>query len=388
MVYDTGLKILPDVIDEIAAGLIGTGLWHNADTTWNTTVKTGDNARRVLAYGVAGGTGFGDTALSADAAIDATTLNVNDSSNFNAGDLIVIGTGGSAEVRVVQSVAAGQVVVTVGINTARTAGAPVKELQLEIFLCLECINTTNGYTVWSGYNAKGLRVTFSSSFNFSTHAWSGMNYTSFIQYELHTGNVTADLAVLKVNYALWYEAAGFVLMATPEAHADNTQQTFFCCVERNTNKEYADGYTNWFCYNVTNIYNFHGTGYNDNYACHNVMRPWVFKTPEETWNSYNYNSTVLAGINAGIDFPTVGSIYAFRSVANSKVYFFKPVFQNARSASVPIAESELFFAWSEALGIGDGDIIAVGTGTKKYIARVMSGPDGSLRLVFALKYED
>jgi hypothetical protein len=40
------------------------------------------------------------------------------------------------------------------------------------------------------------------------------------------------------------------------------------------------------------------------------------------------------------------------------------------------------------LGIGDGDIIAVGTGSKKYIARVMSGPDGSLRLVFALKYED
>jgi hypothetical protein len=388
MVYDTGLKILPDIIDEIAAGLIATGLWWNADTTWNTSVKTGDSARRALAYGIAGGSGFGDTALSEDAAIGATSLNVNDSTNFNAGDLIVIGSGATAEVRTVQSVSTGVVVITVGINTGHLTGEQVKELSLEMFVCLECLNTTNGYTVWPAYNAKGLRVTFASAFNSAAHSWSGTNYTSFIQFELHNGNVTADMAVLKINYALWYEAAGFVLMGTPEAHADNSQQTFFCCVERNTNKEYADGYTNWFCYNATNIYNFHSTGYNDNLAIHNVMRPWVFKTPEETWNSYNYNSTVLSGINAGIDFPTVGSIYAFRSVANSKVYFFKPVYQNARSASVPIAESELFFAWTEALGIGDGDIISVGTGTKQYIAKVMTGPDGSLRLVFAIKYQD
>jgi hypothetical protein len=388
MVYDTGLKILPDIVDEIAAGLIATGLWWNADSTWNTTTKTGDNARRALAYGIAGGAGFGDTALSANASIGATSLSVTDETNFNAGDIIVIGTGATAEVRTVQSVSTGVVVVTVGINTARTTGDLVKELQLEMFLSLECLNTTNGYTVWGGYNAKGLRVTFSNGFNPSTHMWSGTNYTSFIQFEMHGGNVTADLAVIKINYVLWYEAAGFVLMGTPEAHADNTQQTFFCVIERNTNKEYADGYTNWFCYNVTNIYNFHGTGYNDNYACHNVMRPWVFKTPEETWNSYNYNSTVLAGINAGIDFPTVGSIYAFRSVANSKVYFFKPVYQNARNATVPIVESELFFPWTESLGIGDGDIIALGTGTKQYIAKVMTGPDGSLRLAFAIKYQD
>ncbi len=387
MVYDTGLKILPDIIDEIAAGLIATGLWFNADTTWNTTVKTGDSARRVLAYGAPGVAGKGDTTLSSDAAINATVLNVSSEANFVIGDFIVIGQGATAEVRTVSNVAAGQLTVGTGINTAHTSGQVVRALTFEIFLALECLNTTNGYTVWSGYNAKGLRVTFAPAWNWATHTWSGNNYTTFIQYEMHAGNVTADMAVLRNTYALWYDATGFALLGTPEAHADNTQQSFFCVVERNINKEYADGYTNFFCYCTTNIYNFHSTTYNDNLAMHNFMRPYVFKTPEETWNSYNYNSTVQAGTGAGICFPSAAGNFAFRSVANSKVYYFNPVYQNSRSAVVPICESGLFFAWTEAVGISDGDIIAVGTGSTQYIARIFSGPDGSLRLVWAIKYQ-
>lgn len=389
MVYATGFKILPDIIDEIAAGLIATGLWFNADSTWNTTTKTGDLARRVLAYGVPGGAGRGDTTLSANAAQNATVLSVVDETNFAIGDVLVIGTGATAEVRTVSNVAAGQVTVGTGINTAHLSGDPVRELTFEIFLALECLNTTNGYTVWSSpYNAKGLRVTFAPTWNWATHTWSGTNYTSFFHYEMHNGNCTADMATLRHTYYLWYEAAGFALFGVPEAHTDNMQQSFFCCVERNPNKEYSDGYSNFYSYGAMNVYNFHGTAYIDNLHCHNLMRPYLFKTPEETWNSYNYNSTVLAGIGAGICFPSISGNYAFRSVANSKVYFFKPMVQNARNATTPILLSELFFPWTEAMGIGDGDIVAVGTGTKKYIVRALSSPDNATRLLFALKYSD
>jgi hypothetical protein len=55
MVYTSGAKPLPEIIDETASGLVGTGLWHNVDTTWNTLDKTGNNARRALAYSVIDG---------------------------------------------------------------------------------------------------------------------------------------------------------------------------------------------------------------------------------------------------------------------------------------------------------------------------------------------
>jgi hypothetical protein len=52
MGYTTGAKILPNIIDEIANGLIATagGYWTNADTAWNTSAKDADLARRALKY--------------------------------------------------------------------------------------------------------------------------------------------------------------------------------------------------------------------------------------------------------------------------------------------------------------------------------------------------
>src|SRR5450756_2661752 len=56
MGYTSGSKILPDILDEIANGLIATAHWQNitsydaSATAWTTTTKTGDSAKRALRY--------------------------------------------------------------------------------------------------------------------------------------------------------------------------------------------------------------------------------------------------------------------------------------------------------------------------------------------------
>src|SRR5574341_2240782 len=132
MTYATGYKVIPEIIDEIADGLIATGKFFNADSTWNTTVRTGDSARRVLAYAPTAGSPGGDTTLNAGASVGATTLNVASSASFNVGDVIHIGAGATAECRTVTAVASGQLTINVGLNTARNSGDTVKTLVLEL----------------------------------------------------------------------------------------------------------------------------------------------------------------------------------------------------------------------------------------------------------------
>lgn len=52
MTFTSGAKITADIVNDIANGLIAapTGYWTDADTTWTTTTKTANNARRALKY--------------------------------------------------------------------------------------------------------------------------------------------------------------------------------------------------------------------------------------------------------------------------------------------------------------------------------------------------
>jgi hypothetical protein len=391
----SGQKVLPDVVDEIADGMIATGLWWNADSTWNTSVRTGNLARRVMAYGAAGGAGKGDTTLSAGASSGATVLSVASESNFSVGDTIVIGTGATAEVRKVQAVAAGQLTVTMGINTARSISDPVKELAFETFLALEVINSQirvqpsyNNPLGWGYLDSKGLIVTFASQWNWNEHYYMAGAQSSFINFNGHTNGMNADMAVMKITYWYWYEALGFCMIGTPDATGDSYQQAFFCCVERNPDKEFSDGLSNWYCYNVMNGQNVHNTDVATNYRVHNLMRPFAFMTPEDTWRSSNYNSTVLAGMNAGITFPYRGANLAFRSTGNNKVYFHKPQIQSNRGFQQPIFQSELFWAWNEGAGLVDGDVVMPTGGTRSYLLKAVSSPDVGTKLCFALKYTD
>ncbi len=398
MTYESGYKNLADIIDSISANLISTGAWFNVDTTWNATDRSmANNARRVLAYGAVGGGGWGSTTLSGNTLVNATDLPVNDITNFASGQLVVVGAGATAETRVISSVVAGHIYVSGPLNTAHSTSDPVQALNVEIFMALEMVNVTSGLLVNTGYYAKGLRLTFSTTWDPVAHTYGPTYQQSFMGYEMKTTALTSDMSAIMNTYWMWYEGNGFVIMLVPDNDAgDNNQQSLFLVVERNTNKEYVDGFTNFYCYNTMNIHNYHITAQPQSARVENIMRPFAFYTPEDAYNSDNYNgNAALSAMQSGICLvpvqlttanPPAASAYAFRSGGNSKVYFIRPIIQNVRGVTLPIFQSDFFFVWTAGMGLTDGDIVAITGGTESYLCKSVPSPDGTTPLVFAIKY--
>jgi hypothetical protein len=219
------------------------------------------------------------------------------------------------------------------------------------------------------------------------HNYPSSNQQSFIMYQLNsTGAVAADMAVLMNTYHLWIEANGFVIMGKPEpTGTEDSQRSFLAVVERNPNKEYADGYTNFYCYNVQNDSNFHRSGLGSHRQLHNVLRPFAYEQPEEAWNGSNFNGITRASENYGIVFPGMAN-KAFKSTGNGKVYYQKPIVQNQRNAVTPIFQSELFFPFDENVGLIDGDVVSLDGTTAKFLCKSLDSPDSLNRLNYAIKY--
>jgi hypothetical protein len=72
------------------------------------------------------GTVTASTDSTAEVSIGATTILVTSSADFAATDAIVVEPGVNEETRVVQSVAAGQIVVTVALAKAHAAGVEIR----------------------------------------------------------------------------------------------------------------------------------------------------------------------------------------------------------------------------------------------------------------------
>jgi len=307
MGYTAGAKILPDIIDEIAAALISSsgGYWTDGDTAWTTATKTGNNARRCLKY---------------------------------------------------------------------TNGAEV------MYLALESMNSYNNVFLSSGIwrYAVGLRVTFSASWDSIGHAPTSRTYHTFIQFEgRYNGAPAGDLATLQITYYLWVDATGFVITAKPEPQAtDDRQGSFILVVERNPNKEYSDGFSNFFCFNMCNY--LIGTNTVDYYMTP-YIRPFTYQNRD-----YNQEGIPTFQVN-GIFFPRC-PWYSFKSNGNGKVYYIKPIYFNTADRRTPVAQSELFFAYDETVGLVDGDVIAIEGQTTKYLCKGLDSPDTTGRLTFAIKY--
>lgn len=398
MGFTTGAKICADILDEITNGFLFSGVWHNVDTTWNTVDKTSNNARRVLAYGVAGAIGRGSTTLSAGiiAGPTATTILVTDSTNFAINDKIVIGSGNTGEIRVVTTVAAGTITFDAAINTSHIIGELVRELDFEIYMAIEIINQTNGLGFYSSRNGKGFRFVFSASWDAATHIYPTSNQSTFIHFEQHVTNVIADLGPtpippavptnpgLMVTYWLWIEdnGNGFVIMGKPEPTADNEQQSFLIVVERNPAKEYADGYTNFYLYKQENNWPvmYHG-GYPSIQRDRAILRPFAYQWLDDA----SVNVTPIAN-GSGVSFVPMPSYYAFKSTGNNKVYFVKPLIHNHAGQYAPIFQSNLFFMWSETVGLLDGDVVSIEGTTTKFLCKAVDSPDFTTRLTFGIKY--
>lgn len=321
MGYTTGAKTLPDIMDEIANGLIGSqdtidGLYHwtDADTTWNTSIRTAINARRALKY--------------------------------------------------------------------------TKDTEV-MYVALESRNTW--YSSYGGHAAKGLRVTFSSSW--FSNAPSGAIYQTSIPFDDYSGGAQPmdDFATLMITYYLWIESNGFALMAKPEPTTANQQNSFFLVVERNPNKFYVDNQSNFYCYVVMNMWpTFAGVGEPDRH--YSFLRPFIYKFPTEATISDrgpNYYCMALGSFDRH---------YAFKSAGNGKVYYVKPVIFNDKYERYdgwtsfynvppsPIFQADLWFYWTENMGLVDGDIVAIEGATTKYLIKSLDSPDSTAKLFYAMKF--
>lgn len=320
MVFTLGLKILPGIIDEIAGSLIASvdstdslNHWTDADTTWNTTDKTGIKARRALQY---------------------------------------------------------------------TNGTEAMYVALE--------SRNDWYSPYSSYTAKGLRVTFSATWDSVGHTYSSSNQQTAIPFDNWSGGATPtdDFATMLINYYLWVESNGFVLMAKPTPTTANAQNSFLLVVERNPNKEYPDGYSNFYCFSEMNnwpTFAYPSYAYGDVHR--SFLRPFVYQWPNTNTTSSPYYYCLTSG--------NLERYYGFLSPADKKVYYMKPIISNnkievggANTAMAPIFTAELWFQWSEKTGLIDGDIIQMEGTTRKFLLKSMDSPAYTSRLIYAMKYSD
>lgn len=259
-----------------------------------------------------------------------------------------------------------------------------------MYLALESRNTW--YSQWGGYTAKSLRVTFSASWDSVNHIYPATNQQTSIPFETFSGGMPSpqsDLAALNVYYYLWVESNGFVIMAKPEPSNSNSQQSFFIVVERNPNKEYADGYSNFYCLNLTNIWpSLSNPGYTYGDVHRSFLRPFAYQWPNVTISDQKpFHYCIASG--------TFERYYSFLSPADRKVYYRKPLISNnkiepgqANTAMAPIFTAELWFPWNEEIGLIDGDIVQIEGTTKKFLLKSMDSPDSINRLTYAMKYSE
>jgi hypothetical protein len=206
-------------------------------------------------------------------------------------------------------------------------------------------------------------------------------------FETHNGGVGVDMATTLITYFLWYESNGFVIMGKPEPSGEINQQSFLIAVERNPNKRYVDGYSTFYCYTVGNVwadlYDGNPAWVNTMWRQRFILRPFAYQYPDHaSWGGYAFSS-VNGG---GISFSPMPSYYAYKSAGNGKVYYVKPIIHNQNNSITPIFQSELFFLWSEGLGLIDGDIVAIQGQPTKFLCKAVDSPDSTNRLTYAIKY--
>lgn len=391
MTFSTGAKITADILEELVSGLIATNQWHNVDTTWTIADKTQNLARRSIAYGDVGT--IASTTVGSNISAGATVIPVTDATNFATSTKIVIGSGSTGEVRVITGISGTNITVDAAINTDHVTGERVVDIALELYMSIQVINQDSGYQFYYGqqywwYYGKGFKIIFSKTWNAATHTYPttnpGTDYqATFIPFE-SCGNcgVPSALATLMVTYFMWYEAKGFVIMGKAEPSGAGNQQSFIIVVERSPVKEYVDGYTNFFCYTTGNTWSalYDGNWVSTEWRNRGLLRPFAYQYPDHgSWTNYVANEN-------GISFSPLPTYYGYKSVGNGKVYYIKPIIHNQANQLAPIFQSELFFLWSEGLGLIDGDVVAVQGQPVKFLCKALDSADTASRLTYAIKY--
>ena len=224
-------------------------------------------------------------------------------------------------------------------------------------------------------------VQLSTGFNTVTHVPSGTVQSTGIPAE-----GAASAANLPANNKMgthytWVDASGVTCLST-WASAATYDYTVLFTLERNTAKEYADGFTNFFCASIPNANYFaypnsaggyyYGNGASSSNYGYNrglILRPFNF-------TYYSTNSNPVTDLGAWETF-----FASYRSPGNSKVYFEFPFFSNnqVQAQRSPIAQTNRFFLTNNGLGLSDGDLVTYvqGANTYTYLIKLLQSPDST-----------
>jgi len=292
--YEASLDLW-EIIDIIADDLIGDAAWEEGDVTWDTTTKTGENARRVV--------------------------------HHIADDIYVS---------------------LIQVNTARRAGS-------------------------QSYYAKGLIVVISDAW--AANEPSGNIQLTFVPFEADsTSAIDADLADFQIVHKLFTSADGFALVGVPPVNAlDIYQSNFLVVVERAASKIYVDGYTNFY---ILVQGNFLKIQFNQ-YSCGANLFGQVVKWWKYTRALHLQHQTEPAWEEA---------YNAFKSIADGKAYFMKPVLHNDVEGKTPWLQPEFWIAIdSSKANLADDDEIAMpAPSTKSYQVTLKQSPDSALYIWYAI----
>ena len=291
--YDSVGKLY-EIIDIIANDLIALADWEEGDATWDTTVRTSENAKRV-----------------------------------------------------------------------------VHHIADDIYLALIAGNLSRRAGTQAMYG-KGLLLVISDAWNAGTHEPDGNKQIVFVPFEAHTATVTADMETLDITYEMFTGAAGFAIVGIPAIHTDNRQSNFMVIVERNTNKLYADGYSNFYVYTTGNYI----SALFNTYTCGAAK----FGLDVKYWK-YTRHFNVQSQTNV----LTLYGLYI--SLADSKAYYMKPLLYNETDYyRYPWAQAEFFVPVNTAkLNVADGDEIALpAPETKKYQVCLKQSPDSATYIYFCI----
>jgi hypothetical protein len=253
-----------------------------------------------------------------------------------------------------------------------------------IWWAFEVTNQQNNW--YTGQYGRGIVITASATWDSGTHTYPTSRHSTFIPFEACSTTNSVDLATLQCTYYLWVEAAGFTIMFKTEPSGNNEQQSTFIVLERNANKEYSDGYSNFYLMTVGNIWGcLYSGGYDiaidSMYNNRCILRPFAYQYPNSSGSRYSASPN-----GNGVSYVPSPGYYAFKSSGNGKVYYIKPIINNQANQLSPIFQAELWFPWSESIGLVDGDVIAIEGQTTKFLCKALDSPDSTSRLLYAIKY--
>ena len=234
-------------------------------------------------------------------------------------------------------------------------------------------------------NVNEILFQISTGFNTATHVPNGTVQTTGIPAEaqVYSGGAQVVANNKQGTHYTWVDADGVTLLATWAASGYSDFTVFFT-LERNSAKEYADGFTNFFCASIPNSNPQIGTSsssgqYYGNGASSSdwdfqrayVLRPFNFAE----FNDYNNALAVFFG--------------AYRSLGNSKVYFEFPFFSNNQAPlqRMPIAQTGRFFLIQPGQGLSDGDLITYvqGPNTYTFLVKLLQSPDSAAYTPWAIR---